>query len=166
VEDPDYWVKSDSYFGQLLRCLVIQPVYILHLWKIARDPRTMRAFVFEMAYVFSYPVIALGAYRLGFGNELMLLWFLPGYIGVVLCPLMFDWPFHHPHSERGRYNDSAILLFPKPFRGFMNVVFSGHSYHLMHHMYPRLPFNHYCTAWYALKDDLAELEPKVRDFTH
>ena len=43
-EDPDYWVKSSTWIGTVLRSLVIQPVYILHLWKLARDPRTKRAF--------------------------------------------------------------------------------------------------------------------------
>ncbi|HEY1612659.1 MAG TPA: fatty acid desaturase [Rhizomicrobium sp.] len=166
AEDPDYWVKSDTYLGMVLRALVIQPVYILHLWKIARDPGTKRAFFWEMVYVVSYIPIVLAAYRLGFGNTLMLLWILPGYIGVVLCPIMFDWPVHHPHSGRGRYVDTAVLLFPRPLQGLMDVVFAGHSYHLMHHLYPRLPFYRYGAAWYALKDELTEMSPLVRDFSH
>ncbi|MGH6876644.1 MAG: fatty acid desaturase [Rhizomicrobium sp.] len=164
VEDPDYWVKSPTWFGQLVRSMVIQPVYILHLWKIARDPRTMRAFVWEMVCMASYVAIILAAWEFGFGKALMLLWILPGYIGVVLCPVMFDWPVHHPHSTRGRYKDSAILLFPQPFRTFMDVVFCGHTYHLMHHLYPRLPFYRYGKAWNALKHELLALDPLVREF--
>jgi beta-carotene hydroxylase len=163
-EDPDYWVKSSTWIGQLVRCLVIQPVYILHLRKIARDPRSKRAFVWELAFVASYFVIMGAAWGLGFGKELMLLWILPGYIGVVLVPAMFDWPVHHPHSERGRYTDTAILLFPPPFRTFMDIVFCGHTYHLLHHLYPRLPFYRYGGAWNLLKDELLTLGPKVREF--
>lgn len=164
-EDPDYWVKSPTWLGQVMRCLVIQPVYIVHLWKIARDPRTMRAFVWEMLYALSYVLIVIAAWQLGFGKELLLLWILPAYIGVVLVPVMFDWPVHHPHTERGRYTDTAILLFPRPFRTLMDVVFCGHTYHLIHHLYPRVPFYHYRTAWIALKDELLTLGPKVREFT-
>ncbi len=165
VEDPDYWVKSETWLGNVLRSLVIQPVYIFHLWKIARDPGTMRAFAWEIVCVVSYIPIVVVAYRLGFGNQLMLLWILAGYIGVVLCPVMFDWPVHHPHSGRGRYVDTAVLLFPRPFQGLMDVLFAGHSYHLVHHLYPRLPFYRYGTAWKALKDDLAGFKPLVRDFS-
>ena len=96
--------------------MVIQPVYVIHLWMIARDPRTMRVFWYEMALLAGYVPIIWGAFAFGFGWELLLLWILPGYIGVVMCPLMFDWPVHHPHTERGRYTDSAVLLFPKPVK--------------------------------------------------
>ncbi|HEY3638252.1 MAG TPA: fatty acid desaturase [Rhizomicrobium sp.] len=164
AEDPDYWVKSPTWIGQLMKSMVIQPVYIVHLWKIARDPRTMRAFIWEMVYVASYVVVLAAAWKLGFGKELTVLWILPAYIGVVMCPVMFDWPVHHPHSERGRYTDSAILLFPRPFRTLMDIVFCGHTYHLIHHLYPRLPFYRYGTAWNALKGELLTLDPKVREF--
>jgi beta-carotene hydroxylase len=164
AEDPDYWVRSPTWIGMALRSLVIQPVYIVHLWKIARDPRTMRAFVWEVAYLASYVAIVVAAFRLGIGRQVLLLWILPGYIGVVLCPMMFDWPVHHPHNERGRYTDSAILVFPKPIRAVMDIVFCGHTYHLMHHLYPRVPFYRYSAAWHALNDELLTLGPKVRRF--
>jgi beta-carotene hydroxylase len=79
-----------------------------------------------------------------------------------MCPLMFDWPVHHPHTERGRYTDSAVLLFPKPVRWLVDMFFCGHAYHLMHHMYPRIPFYHYGTAYYALEKDLVPMGAKVR----
>lgn len=164
VEDPDYWVRSRTWLGQFVRSLVIQPVYILHLWKIARDPGTLRAFAWEMVYLFSYVLIVFVAWLLGFAREVLLLWILPGYIGVVLCPMALDWPVHHPHSGRGRYVDTAVLLFPRPFGLLMNVILSGHAYHLIHHLYPRLPFYRYGTAWRALKDELMLLNPLVRDF--
>jgi beta-carotene hydroxylase len=161
-EDPDYWVKSDSYLFVMLRCMAIQPVYVIHLYKIAKDPVTMRAFVWEMVSVAFYILIIVAAYLVGIGNDLMLLWILPGYIGVVMCPLMFDWPVHHPHTERGRYTDSAILLFPRPIRWLTDLFFQGHAYHLMHHMYPRLPYYRYRTAYYALERELAGFGVKVR----
>jgi beta-carotene hydroxylase len=165
AEDPDYWVKSPTWIGTVIRSLVIQPVYILHLWKIARDPRTRRAFVWEMVYVLAYVMIVVAAFRFGIGKQLLLLWIVPAYIGVVLCPVMFDWPVHHPHTERGRYTDSAVLLFPPPFRAIMDVIFCGHTYHLVHHLYPRIPFFRYRVAWEALKTELLTLDPKVREFS-
>jgi len=146
----------------ILRCMVIQPVYVFHLYKIANDPRIMRIFIYEMLLLASYIPIMVGSFMIGWGPELMLLWILPGYIGVVMCPLVFDWPVHHPHRERGRYTDSAILLFPKPVRWLVDLFFCGHAYHLMHHMYPRIPFYHYGTAYYALEKDLPAMGAKVR----
>jgi beta-carotene hydroxylase len=162
VEDPDYWVRSNNYVVVIWRCMLIQPAYVIHLWKIARDPRTMRVFWYEMALLFSYIPIMAGSFMIGWGPELMLLWILPAYIGVVLCPLMFDWPVHHPHTERGRYTDSSILLFPKPIRWFTDLFMCGHSYHLMHHMYPRIPFYDYGTAYYALAPELESMGAPVR----
>jgi beta-carotene hydroxylase len=163
AEDPDCWVRSNNYLTVILRCMVIQPVYVLHLYKIARDPVIMRAFVWEIVCVIAYFVIIGTAFAYGFGGNLLLLWILPGYIGVVMCPLMFDWPVHHPHKELGRYTDSAILLFPGPIQRVMDLFFQGHSYHLMHHMYPRLPYYHYGTAYYALEPSLGVVNVKVRN---
>lgn len=163
VEDPDYWVKDNSYFRVILRCLVIQPIYVWHLWKIARTPRIMRAFVWECVYIASYIPVIAAAFWLGFGKELMLLWILPGYLGVCLCPLMFDWPVHHPHDSKGRYSGTSILLFPKPLRPIMEIAFLGHSYHLMHHLFPRIPFYHYGKAYYALETELKTVNAKVVD---
>jgi beta-carotene hydroxylase len=162
VEDPDYWVKSNNYFAVILRCMAIQPAYVIHLYKIARDPLTMRIFVYELLLLGTYIPIIGGAFLLGFGWELVLLWILPGYIGVVMCPLMFDWPVHHPHTKRGRYSDSAVLLFPNSVRWLVDSFFCGHAYHLMHHMYPRLPYYHYGTAYYALESELTGVGAKVR----
>ena len=162
VEDPDYWVKSNNYFVVILRCMVIQPAYVIHLYKIARDPLTMRIFIYEMLLLFMYIPIMVSAFLLGFGWELILLWILPGYIGVVMCPLMFDWPVHHPHTEHGRYNDSAVLLFPRWAKWIVDPFFCGHAYHLMHHMYPRIPFYDYKTAYYKLEPELAVVGAKVR----
>ena len=103
-----------------------------------------------------------GAFLLGFGWNLVLLWILPGYIAVVMCPLMFDWPVHHPHTTRGRYDDSAVLLFPKSIKWLMDPFFAGHAYHLIHHMYPRIPFYDYKTAYYALEPELSGMGAKVR----
>ena len=163
VEDPDYWVKDSSYLRVILRCLVIQPIYVWHLWKIARTPRIMRAFIWECVYIASYIPIIAAAYWFGFGKELMLLWIVPAYFGVCLCPLMFDWPVHHPHDTKARYTGAAILLFPKPLRPIMEYAFLGHSYHLMHHLYPRIPFYHYSTAYYALEKELTTVNAKVVD---
>lgn len=54
LEDPDYWVRDNNYFRVILRCMVIQPVYVIHLWKLARDPLTMRVFWYEMALLAGY----------------------------------------------------------------------------------------------------------------
>src|SRR6201995_6206556 len=86
---------------------------------------------------------------------------LSAYRGVVLAPLMFNLPVHHPHASRGRYNGTAILLFPKPLRYVMEIAFLGHSYHLMHHLFPRIPFYHYSTAYYALEKELSTVNAKV-----
>lgn len=148
----------------MLRAVVIQPVYVLHLYKMAHDPVTIRLFRQQIVFFLVYCTIGAASYALGWGLELLLLWILPAHIGLTMCPLFFDWPVHHPHSDRGRYTDSAILLFPKPIRFLVEFFFCGHCYHLMHHLYPRLPFYHYGTAYYALESELRMVGAKIRNF--
>ncbi len=131
---------------------------------MTRKPGLRWLFVYEIAYLLAYIPVVWGAYALGFGPELVLLWIVPAFFGAIMCPLNFDWPVHHPHTERGRYTDSAILLFPKPIRFIGDLFFQGHSYHLMHHLYTRIPFYHYGTAYHAQAPGLGTVGAKIRNF--
>lgn len=82
---------------------------------------------------------------LGLGAVVWLLWYVPIWVGRVWLSGVFGWLPHHPHGETGRYRDTRILTFPGS-----NLLIRGHDYHLIHHMFPRVP--HYKLA--ALFDEI------------
>ena len=161
-EDPDYWVKGANLFEVVLRCMAIHIGYLMHLYRLATDKAGRRVFAEELLYIALFLAIVAGASLAGFGPELMLLWVLPGYIGLVICPLLFDWTVHHPHTAQGRYANTAILVFPRPIQRVMDLLYCGQTYHLVHHLYPRVPFYTYRPIYSALEPALPTLGATVR----
>ena len=78
-------------------------------------------------------VASLAAYA-GYGVEVLVFWFLPAMIGLVLIGIFFAWLPHHPHNGRGRYTNTRATLFP-----LSGLIARGHDRHIIHHMIPRVP---------------------------
>jgi len=48
----------------------------------------------------------------GYGYEVLVLWFIPWWIGQSIMLTLFTWSPHHDHWETGRYRNSRISEFP------------------------------------------------------
>lgn len=71
-------------------------------------------------------------------------WFLAaGFVGLALG-LFFDYLPHRPHQERGRWHNARIY----PSR-VMNWLIMGQNYHLIHHLWPSIPWYRYEPAYFA-----------------
>lgn len=75
-----------------------------------------------------------------------LVWWLPRQIGVTYIQFYLSWAPHHPGTGQGRYRDT---------RSFKSVVGNlgsmGMQYHIIHHLYPRIPLMRTPAAYWALK---------------
>jgi len=94
----------------------------------------------------------------GYWKAVFFLWWLPQQIGGLSILVVFAWLPHHPHCDIGRYKDTRITLIGdfEPLRSILSyLVFCGHDYHLLHHLYPRVP-------WMRLKRLYHELEPVLQ----
>jgi AcrR family transcriptional regulator len=84
------------------------------------------------------------------------LWLVPALIAQVLLAITFDWLPHHPHEEQARYRNTRIFDIP-----VLNWLMLGQNYHLVHHLYPRIPFYHYQKAYGSLKKEFMEEEVEI-----
>ena len=69
---------------------------------------------------------------------------------------VFAWLPHHPHDETGRYRDTRIFTFPGS-----NLLIRGHDYHLLHHMFPRVPHYRLRKLWKEIGPHLAEQGARI-----
>jgi beta-carotene hydroxylase len=73
-------------------------------------------------------------------------WFVPtGIIGLALG-LFFDYLPHRPHHETDRWKNARIYASP-----IMNILILGQNYHLVHHLWPSIPWYKYQPAYYLMK---------------
>ncbi len=58
----------------------------------------------------------------------------------------FDYLPHRPHQERDRWKNARV--YPGKV---LNILIMGQNYHLIHHLWPSIPWYNYQNAYYATK---------------
>ncbi len=95
----------------------------------------------------------------GYGLELVALWLVPWFVGVLLMQVAFGWFPHHDHSETGRYRNTRISLFPGG-----DLLYLQQNLHLIHHMLPAVPFYRYRAVFNALRPILERQGARIEGF--
>lgn len=91
--------------------------------------------------------------------EWIFLLFLPQQLGVLLLMIFFQWLPHHPFDRTDRYGNTRISLWlgGKIFTFQQNL-------HLMHHLWPSVPFFNYYRLFVALKPLLLAEGASIQGF--
>ena len=151
-EDPDIYARGDFgvvTFGRIPLSILGQ-FNPLEQYRECRQFGLNRAqFIFSMITFAAYVALVLAIVAMGYGYELLILWFVPFFIGYAIMLVMFTWIPHHPHTLTGRYHDTRCSLWPGG-----NLLTQGQNYHLIHHMMPWVP-------WYRYEKVFLELRPAL-----
>ena len=152
-EDPDYWVAADKWWKVALRCLTIFFHYFSNLGGaiLGESPKAICSWRANIIAFLMLAIMVFVPYSLGYMYVFSALWLIPVILSSAFLALVFDWLPHHPHQVQQRFMDTRIILFPG-----LNTLFLGHNYHLIHHLYPKIPFYHYKTCFEEIEEDLRE----------
>jgi beta-carotene hydroxylase len=139
--DPDHIVST---FGPLW---LIAPRFFYHevfffkraLW---RD-KELFAWGIERAIFIS---IIMAAIRYDFLPFVFNCWFAPALMVGVTLGLFFDYLPHRPFQSRSRWHNARVY----PSR-LMNWLIMGQNYHLVHHLWPSIPWFEYRAAYHATR---------------
>lgn len=74
----------------------------------------------------------------GYGKEVLLLWYLPGAIGYAILAVFLQWIPHYPFDSADRYMSSRNVG-----HSWLNPIMMMQNWHLMHHLWPSVPFYNY-----------------------
>lgn len=159
-KDPDIFVK-----GSLLRLL---GRWVLNL-SLGLVPMALLSLVYKGGYeklrgVFSksdvaqasavaiFTLVLLGvAIATGHFMEWLCLWFIPTRIAVLILNVFFQWLPHYPFDRFDRYGNTRISLWAGG-----SVFTLQQNLHLMHHLWPSVPFYNYGRLYRALRPVLLE----------
>jgi len=84
-------------------------------------------------------------------GEAVMLWFVPGMFGTGLLIFAFSWLPHYPLEKTGRYDHARLSRWPGS-----RWLLLGQDLHLVHHLWPQVPFYRYGKLCRALKPVLIE----------
>lgn len=160
--DPDAWIKVKHPLNVLFRCLTIVFYYNHFFFKnVAFKWQEGNNKALAIHIILSYTVIYSIMFWLavfGWWREVLMLWLLPHYLASALIIFFFAYLVHEPHSETDRYRDTNMFLFKGSWKKIITLAYCYQNYHLIHHLYPRIPFYKYEEAF----DDVQYLLKKER----
>jgi len=159
ARDPDMWSGAGGPWSRLFRWATQDIAYYVFYAKRAKERPRGEVFGTFVGLLLTYaPMVALAAF--GHGREAVLFWAVPARLGIVLLAFAFDWLPHHPHVVLGRtdpFRATAVIE-----HRFLTPILLSQNYHLIHHLFPGVPFYGYGRVWWARRDELVSRGALVR----
>ncbi len=147
--DPDVWVKVERPLMIFWRTLTLVIGYNIYAVRVTRGKKgagefLLRAWIEQLA-----PVAAALAFAFaGFGVEIVLVWVIPAIVAVMLLALVVDWAPHYKCRQGSAYDESNLMGAPRGILGRVLTFMTYYqNYHLIHHLFPRVPFYNYERIW-------------------
>lgn len=155
LRDPDHANQGDTWLHSIWNGLLArQPGMNEGYARVMReteDPNRDRAMLEAFALrTTHYLLLAIAAWS-GYAIEAALLWWLPRHIAQSYIQLFLSWAPHHPMRETGRYRDTRAWRSPVG-----TILSMGMEFHIIHHLYPKIPLFETGPAFYALRPILEQ----------
>ena len=115
------------------------------------DPNLDKAVREATILSLSHYAILAGMAWSGFAIEAALLWWIPRHIAMTYIQLFLSWAPHHPMEEKGRYRDTRAWRSPVG-----TLLSMGMEYHIIHHLFPRIPLFQTGPAYHEMRALLDE----------
>lgn len=157
--DPDIAVKG-TFVQLLVKWAVMVPMSLLPMFALrfinAERYRRLGTILnpAEIAQVSAVTLFTLAllaaAIATGHVVDWLMLWFLPTRLGILILNIFFQWLPHHPFDRTERYLNTRISLWAAGT--FLTLQ---QNLHLMHHLWPSVPFYNYARLFRRLRPVLA-----------
>ena len=160
--DPDYDTHADTALGAIWASICMrqprpnggQKRYGVVLERLGRTDLIAEAAIYELLY---YGFLFAMAWS-GHAIEAALLWWLPKHFGLSYLHFFLSWAPHNPNLGVGRYRDT------RSFRSMLgNIGSMGMQYHIVHHLYPRIPLYRTPRAYREMRPILERMGCEVSE---
>ena len=94
--------------------------------------------------------------------EVLFLWVLPSRIGLALVALVFVCLPHYPANITAQEDEYQATTIRQGWEWLLTPLFVYQNYHLIHHLYPSVPFYNYINVWHLKYDDLTTQNPAIQ----
>lgn len=159
-KDPDNWMHGAAW-SLPLRWMLLEIGYLLFIVK-SKDPIAMRHLRGALRNTaITVAIVAVLTY-MGYGTEVLLLWFIPSRLTFILVGFVFFWL---PHVKDDVESEQDLTLATSMRLGqewLMTPVCQFHNYHLIHHLFPTMPAYQHVKAWQLLKPELMQRNLQIQ----
>jgi len=139
--DPDHFVSTGGPLWLIAPRFFYHEVYFFKrkLW------RKYELLEWFFSRLFVAVLVYLGI-RYDFIGYIFNFWFSPALVVGLALGLFFDYLPHRPFKERDRWKNARV--YPNLL---LNALIMGQNYHLIHHLWPSIPWYSYEPAYRAVK---------------
>ena len=139
--DPDHFVSTAGPLWLIPVRFLYHEIFFFkrQLWQ----KQELWEWFFSRALVAFIFYISIQYHFLGY---ILNFWFIPTAIVGLALGFFFDYLPHRPHQERDRWKNARV--YPGKV---LNILIMGQNYHLIHHLWPSIPWYNYQNAYYATK---------------
>lgn len=139
--DPDHYVSTGGPLWLINARFLYHEIFFFkrQLW---RKYELLEWFLSRL-FVATIFYVSIQYHFLGY---ILNFWFIPTAVVGLALGLFFDYLPHRPHQERDRWKNARV--YPNPL---LNILIMGQNYHLIHHLWPSIPWYNYQPAYYATK---------------
>jgi beta-carotene hydroxylase len=158
-DDPDFWSGRGPRWALPLRWLTQD----LHYYVVyaRRMKEREHAEVLEVwGTLAAFVALAVGLALAGFGAEVLALWLLPSRLATAALAWGFDYLPHRPHTVPARQDRFAATAIHTNW--WLTPLFLYQNYHLIHHLYPGVPFYRYIAVFKERREMLLAKGAQVK----
>jgi beta-carotene hydroxylase len=145
-DDPDHYVSTGGPLWLIAVRFLYHEVFFFQrrLW---RNYELLEWFLSRLIII-TIVYISVQYHFLGY---ILNFWFIPAFLVGITLGLFFDYLPHRPFVERNRWKNARV--YPGKV---LNILILGQNYHLIHHLWPSIPWYNYQPAYYLMKPLLDE----------
>jgi len=164
ASDPDNFMHHGRWWVLPLRWANFDVFYTAYFVKAYFDGEAIaRRYALAVGlYVVALIGIVTGFIVAGYGLELLIYWFIPSRIGLMLTGCVFVFLPHHPANISAHQDKYAASTIRQGWEWLLTPLMAYHNYHLIHHLYPQVPFYNYIKMWRLRGEEILTHNPAMQ----
>ena len=164
LKDPDVYSGTGPKWLLPFKWLTLDVIYFKNylapdIFK-KRSKKEQYEFYFAVLFVISVITVMIAA---GWLQYYLLLFFIPTRISKFFIIIAFDFLPHYPHEAYAKEEPYRCTSNRVGFEWLLTPIFIYQNYHLVHHLYPAVPFYRYIKIWNARKQYHESQNPAITD---
>lgn len=152
-KDPDLFEHESPWWQIPFRWMFFDGAYIWYFIKYGQNVRKKHGTELIVYYSLLMLLFAAAIY-FGFGWQLFMLWFVPSRITLFIIAIVFVILPHHPALVAQEEDPYMATTMRFGWEWLLNPLLVYQNYHLIHHLYPEIPFYRMHKAYYLKYDEI------------
>ena len=153
--DPDEFTHSSPRWQAPVRWAIFDGYYMYYYFRYGGQ--FVKKFMPVFAGYVAVVALVLGpALYYGYGLEIVVLWFIPTRIGLLLIDVVFVILPHNPGLVSQEENPYLATTMRMGWEWLLTPLMVYQNYHLIHHLYPTVPFYKMHKVWELQKEQLTK----------